>query len=383
MTQSEKLFESGTIRENDTVASIAFNMAGAGAATLRVLQQDCGNASLYEIADPRRTQFALLKRANPDIAARIEGLVREGTLAQELDDIARYGITVITQEDAAYPESLRHIAYPPLVLYVQGEFKKTDRIALAVVGTRRPSCYGITMARKFSSELASYGVTVVSGFAKGIDIVAHQAALAAGGRTIAVLGTGLRALYPREHARYVESVARHGALVSEFPLRTPAYRHNFPRRNRIISGLSLGTLVVEAPRKSGALVTAHYALDQNNDVFAVPGAIDTFTSQGSHALIKQGAKLVESLDDILEELAPYLRDFVHKENRARAEGPLEGRKKALLELLREPRHLEVMAHHLTMPLGEITRTLLEMQLEGAVREVRAKTFVRKGHTYAR
>ncbi len=224
----------------------------------------------------------------------------------DLDDQERRmdacGAQLVTLDDPVYPWRLGEIYDPPLVLFVRGELRAEDELALAVVGTRRPSPYGLRMAEKLGRELAQRGVTVVSGLASGIDSAAHQGAIAAAGRTVAVLGNGVDVVYPRENEALTQEVIASGCVVSQFRMGEDPAKGHFPRRNRIISGMTLGTVVVQAPRDSGALITAHSAAEQGREVFAVPGEAGARNSQGPHALLREGAKLVESADDILVEL---------------------------------------------------------------------------------
>ncbi|MCJ7804737.1 DNA-processing protein DprA [Patescibacteria group bacterium] len=205
--------------------------------------------------------------------------------------------------DDTYPENLKKIDNPPFVLFVKGKIKASDKKALAVVGSRRMSCYGLKVTQKLVNDLVKEKITIVSGLARGIDTMVHQTALKAGGRTIAVLGSGLENIYPPENKSLAEEIIKgHGAVVSEFPPEQPPAPANFPARNRIIAGLSLGTLVIEGAAKSGSLITARWAAEQGKEVFAVPGPIDVVGSQAPLFLIKQGAKVVETVEDILEEL---------------------------------------------------------------------------------
>jgi DNA processing protein len=215
-------------------------------------------------------------------------------------------MTTIEISDVRYPALLRNITDPPPVLYVDGELEPVDVQAVAIVGSRHATFYGIRIARTLAEELSRLGFTIVSGMARGIDRVAHEGALAAGGRTLAVLGCGLDVAYPTEHTQLRAQVAEAGALLTEFPLGSPPLAAHFPRRNRILSGLSLGVVVVEAAEGSGSLITAKLAAEQGREVFAVPGPIDAPTSRGTHGLLKQGAKLTETVDDILDELLPQL-----------------------------------------------------------------------------
>ena len=221
---------------------------------------------------------------------------------RELALAERCGVAILTLADAAYPARLRTIPDPPLALYVRGALAAADEAAVAVVGARRASLYGLQCADRLSQDLALRGLTVVSGLAVGIDGAAHRGALRAGGRTLAVLGSGLARVYPPAHERLAEEVAGRGAVLSEYPLEAEPFPGHFPQRNRIISGLSLGVVVVEASARSGALITADCALEQGREVFAVPGPMTSVTSEGTHRLLKQGARLVTSVEDILEEL---------------------------------------------------------------------------------
>ncbi len=234
------------------------------------------------------------------IAARIHSF-KKTDLDNELKLVKRHNLRIITRDDADYPENLKDIIDPPIVLYVKGKLKPQDKNSVAIVGSRLASFYGLSCAEKFSGELTDHGFTVVSGMARGIDTASHRGALKQRGRTIAVIGSGFNQIYPPENKELSEEISGHGAVISEFPVDTLPLPQNFPRRNRVISGLSLGVLVVEAAGNSGALITADFALEQGREVFALPGKVDSFTSSGTNGLIKQGAKLVSCVDDIIEE----------------------------------------------------------------------------------
>jgi DNA processing protein len=255
----------------------------------RILQ---ANQSQLERVDslPRNTIAALLNWEN------------ELDLTKELDRVREFGASVITQDDPIYSPLLREIYDPPLVLYVWGKLEERDHNALGIVGSRRTTHYGLESAKKLSYQIAYSGISVVSGLARGIDTAAHQGALAAKGRTMAVLGTGLNHLYPVENRALAERIAESGAVITEFPMDTTPDRQTFPMRNRIISGWGFGLLVVEAGLNSGALISASQAIDQGRNLYAVPGPIDRPTSLGTNRLIQQGGKLVISVDDILEDL---------------------------------------------------------------------------------
>ncbi|MCR4401884.1 MAG: DNA-processing protein DprA [Firmicutes bacterium] len=237
------------------------------------------------------------------VTARKIAAVRDGKLLrEELRTASKLGVKIVTSSDPGYPERLHTINHPPPVLYVKGTLLPSDAFSLAIVGSRRGSHYGRRAARLLSSEAAAAGLTVVSGMARGIDSVAHHAALERGGRTIAVLGCGIDVVYPPENVKLAQEIAGNGALVSERSLGTRPLARNFPARNRIISGLSLGVVVVEAGETSGSLITAEFAADQGREVFAVPGDIESPLSRGTHRLIKEGARLVEGIADVLDEL---------------------------------------------------------------------------------
>jgi len=228
-------------------------------------------------------------------------------LDKQLRLIEKYQVKIITQEDPAYPVNLKNIFDPPLALFLRGKILPEDDLSIAIVGTRLATIYGINMARKIGSQLGQRGFTIVSGGARGIDTAAHQVSLGINARTIAVLGCGVDIVYPSENTRLFEQIIQKGGLISEFPMGTLPLRKNFPRRNRIISGLSLGVVIIEAPQKSGALITASSALEQGREVFCVPGQADSFTMKGSHQLLREGARLVEDVDDIIDEIGPLLK----------------------------------------------------------------------------
>jgi DNA processing protein len=291
------------------------------------------------------------------------------------------GCHIVTQADASYPPLLKTIEDPPPVLYVKGDWSDPMPPGIAVVGSRRPSTYGKVVAEQLARGLAECGIVVVSGLARGIDSVAHVNALESGGRTIAILGCGLSHMYPPENRRLAERISHQGAVVSEFPMATKPDRLNFPLRNRTISGLSLGTLVVEAGERSGALITAQWALDQGREVFAVPGNVTAPTSRGTNRLIKMGAKLVERVDDILEELPSYA--LGERRDRAPAQKELcptdhTPDERRLLELLDpvEARHIDWLIEQACLPTNMVSSLLLRLELEGKVTQLPGKLFVK-------
>jgi DNA processing protein len=310
--------------------------------------------------DRRSLENLLTARANLD-------------LERELERIAEAGAQVLTWESSLYPRLLLEIPAPPPVLYVKGELTAEDAWAVAVVGTRRASPYGREAARQLSAALARSGITIVSGLARGIDGEAHRAALQAGGRTIAVLGCGVDQIYPPEHRKLATQIVERGALVSDYPLGTPPEGRNFPPRNRIISGLSLGVLVVEAGKSSGALITADYAAEQGREVFAVPGNVFTHGSAGTNALIQEGAKLVLKPEDILEELNLTM---VIEQTEARQVLPADETEASLLTYLSaEPTHVDELRQQVDLPIAQVTSTLAMMELKGMVRQVSGMKYV--------
>jgi DNA processing protein len=288
---------------------------------------------------------------------------------------------MLTLDDPGYPIRLKDIPFPPPVIFVKGEITTEDSLAVALVGTRRASYYGVKTSRSLARELAHRGVTVVSGLARGIDTAAHQGALDGGGRTLAVLGCGLDVVYPPENRELYGRIQESGALVTEYPLGTPPEAHNFPRRNRIISGLALGVLVVEAGLKSGAHITAQCGLEQGREVLAVPGPISSPTSLGPHRLIQQGAKLVQDVDDILAELplegAPVQPEAgAPKARPAGTRPPFFRVDDPLLPLLgAEPLQLDELVQASRLPAPEVMSRLTLLELQGLVRELPGKCYV--------
>jgi len=294
-------------------------------------------------------------------------------LDAEMDRIRGLGISLLTWEDGGYPRLLRQIDDPPPVLYVKGELLPEDEWAVAVVGTRAATAYGRQVTTTIAQGLARNGVTVVSGLARGIDSAAHQAALEAGGRTIGVLGCGLNIIYPPENRRLAARIVQQGALVSEYPLDTPPERGNFPPRNRIISGLSLGAVIVEAGRRSGALITADYALEQGREVFAVPGNIFRPASQGTNRLIQEGATPVLGVEDVLEALNLHMVSYHQAVRTAIPENETESQ--LLNHLSADPVHVDELGQQLGLPISEVTSTLALMELKGMVRQVGGMHYV--------
>ena len=285
-------------------------------------------------------------------------------------------VKVITIRDSSYPKLLKEIYDAPAVILCKGSFEKSDDFALGIVGTRRPSAYGKRVARDMSYDLAKAGLVIVSGLAFGIDTIAHKAALEAGGRTIAVLGSGLseQSIYPQDNKELAKEIAKAGAVISDFPLNMPSLPQHFPYRNRIISGLCRGVLIIEAAEKSGALITANSALDQNREVFAVPGSIFSETSKGTNYLIKSGAKLVDCAQDILEELnLESVKSYVE----TREILPDSKEEARILEnLSQEPLHVNALIKKTGFPVSQVNALLSVMEIKGMVRNLGSGMYVR-------
>jgi len=286
-------------------------------------------------------------------------------------------IRVIKREDAEYPANLRNIHKPPPELYVNGRILPQDEAAIALVGTRRPTHYGVQTCERLAYDLAIRGITVISGMAIGIDTAAHRGALKAQGRTIAILGSGHNNIYPEQNIGLYRQIAENGAVISEFENDALPDRWHFPSRNRIISGMSLGVVIVEAPRKSGALITANFALEQGREVFSLPGKINSHTSEGTHGLIKDGAKLVEGVDDIIEELGLQLRRSVGgNAEQKQAKLPLTADEEKIFKLLTdEPRHIDKIAQDTDLPIGTVSSTLINLTIKRIIKELPGKHFV--------
>lgn len=292
---------------------------------------------------------------------------------KQIKVLEKEGIDVVSLHDSFYPEMLREIEDAPVVLYMKGDIQPQDRYAIAVVGSRKPTLYGTSVAENISGELVSMGFTVVSGLARGIDSISHKGALRAGGRTIAVLGSGLDVPYPSENRGLMDKIAGSGCVISEFPPGTSPDKENFPRRNRIISGLSLGVLVIEATSDSGSLITAGYALEQGREVFAIPGNITALTSEGTNELIRRGAILTRRAEDIVEELAPVLKGFIRSKEKAKIE--VTNEEKNLCNLLSgEPKHIDIISRESGLPTSKALEILLSLELKGAIRQIMGNRF---------
>lgn len=322
--------------------------------------------------------------AGIDTLLSVEGIginraknIKEFSLWEDVEKrikvMEKRGIKAVSFGEPSYPEMLREIEDAPVVIYIKDDTQPQDRYAIAIVGSRKPTPYGTSVAEIFSEGLASMGFTIVSGMARGIDAISHKGALRAGGRTVAVLGSGLDVPYPPENKGLMDKIASSGCVISEFPPGTPPDKENFPKRNRLISGLSLGVLVVEATSDSGSLITAGCAIEQGREVFAVPGNITLPTSEGTNELIRRGAVLTRKAEDIVEELAPVLKGFIRSKEKAKIE--ITDEEKDLCNLLSgEPRHVDVISRESGLPASKVLGILLGLELKGAIKQTTGKRF---------
>jgi len=358
-----------------------------------------GNALFLPLLDHFRSPAAVFSASIQDLST-IPGISKKSAAAiisfndwdqilRQLDMLDKMGVKIITCLDEFYPANLLNIYDRPAFLYVLGELEKND-IPVAIVGSRRASTYGRYTTDRISRELALKGITIVSGMARGIDSCAHRGALSAKGRTIAVLGSGLDVIYPPENKKLFTVIAQNGAVVSEFPLGTQPLPYHFPARNRIISGLSYGVVVVEAGEKSGSLITARLAMEQGRDVFAIPGTIDSASSRGTNSLIKQGAKLIDNIDDILEDILPQLERSSARLTPRKQEhdtirtlqtdikvdrDSLKPIEQAILTCLsREKKHADDIISGTGLPPADVLSALITLELKGIVFQHPGKLF---------
>jgi DNA processing protein len=352
---------------------VGFNRAkGIGPARLRALIDHCGDIESAWKASPKSWQAAGLDQRS---IASLLATRNTCDLDAELRAIERTGARVITIDDVEYPPLLREIHDPPPVLYIKGHLTEADNLAIAVVGTRRATAYGKTMTQEIAGPLARQGITIVSGLARGIDSAAHQAALDAGGRTVAIMANGIDRVYPPENRHLAEAITAHGALLTELPLGARPEGRHFAPRNRIISGLCLGTVVIEAAEKSGALMTANQALDQGREVFAVPGNALSPASKGTNSLIQVGARMVTSAQDILSEL--NLEQVAIKAQVETIQLSPENETETLIlrHLSADPRHIDDLADLTGLPIMQVNSTLTMLELRGLVRQVGVRQYV--------
>jgi len=359
---------------------VALNMIEhVGPVRVRQLLEHFGDAPA--ILRASKLQLLQVRGIGEETAEAIANWEKSVDLGNELKRIQEYGCHILTQTDADYPELLRQIYDPPIVLYVKGRLTAKDKNAVAMVGSRLTTHYGLETARKLAYQLAYVGVTVVSGGARGIDTAAHQGALSAKGRTVAVLGNGINIVFPPENVELFERIAAHGAVLTQFPFNRKADKQSFPIRNRIVAGMSLGTVVVEANLASGALITANFAVEYGRQVFAVPGRIDSPQSKGCHDLIKKGAKLCEGAEDVLSEFE-YLFPASNRPPSAAESGTLP----ALTLSDNEQKVYEVLSHEEVamddvirrsgLPASAASVTLLSLEMKRLIKQLPGKLFVR-------
>jgi len=348
-----------------------------------------GSVFIKRLLDRFQTPQAVFRASMKELL-EIEGLgtkaaseIRKGppeqAVKKELALVEKSGARLITLKDQDYPLRLKNIYDPPSVLYLKGELREEDDLAVSIVGSRKTTPYGRWVTEKMSRDLVRHGVTIVSGLARGVDSVAHMGALSGGGRTIAVLGCGVDVIYPPENRNLFAKIVEQGAIISEFPMGSPPEGGHFPKRNRIISGLSIGVIVVEASEDSGSLITANYALEQGREVFAIPGNVGAIGSRGTNRLIKNGAKLVESSEDILEEILPQWRREKENVEASQPRGPqLSEDERVLYELLGgTPLHIDVLIRESRFDAGKVSSLLLNMELKGLILQWPGKCFSRK------
>ncbi|HYP08674.1 MAG TPA: DNA-processing protein DprA [Bryobacteraceae bacterium] len=360
-----------------------------------------GTRTAYQLIQKLRTPEAIFRSSTSELEAHglprgIAQSVASGCAFEDAADqhnkLAEFGSTLIPITAPQYPDRLREIYDPPVLLFARGRLELLDTLMIAVVGTRRPTRYGIAASEKLSGDLAAAGLTIVSGMARGIDTAAHTAALQVNGGTIAVFGCGVDLVYPAENRKLAATLAEKGLVLSEFPMGAPPYPQNFPIRNRIVSGMSIGVLVVEGAQYSGSAITARLAMDQQREVFAVPGNITSKMSWGPNLLIKQGAKLVQEWNDVVVELSPEDRrrlvtegqpslqqDVSKQQDTAEEEIPLNKMAAEIVSRLRvdEAMHLDRLVESLEhFSSSEIIAALFELELRGSVRQLPGRKFVR-------
>ena len=390
---------------NETISLIHLNLIqGVGLKTVQVLRDIFGSIERALQATPDE-----LRKAEQLSPAVQDLLIRKPVLypiERELELIHRYGCKVVTLYDPVYPPHLKEIDTPPFVLYVKGELIPEDALSVSVVGSRNAKDYGRKVSYRLSYQIAQRGLTVVSGFAKGIDTAAHRGTVEAGGRTIAVMGNGLSLIYPAANKDLAEKIEASGALVSEFPMAARPKPRNFPRRNRIISGLTLGTVIVEASNRSGALITARLAAEQNREVFAVPGEIFSELSAGTHKLINDGAKLINTVDDLLNELPPHVLTQIQTQASPSPVPDTEAvpvqastveksdtkpvlpqptppppdltpDEKTVFDAIEVPSsHIDTIVRTTQLPIGQVSSVLLMLELKGIVQQLPGKQFTK-------
>jgi DNA processing protein len=354
------------------------SIPGVGRVTFRRLVRNFGSAARVLAAS--EGELREIGGLSEKAAREVRSFPWRERAEAELERAASAAVVIVTADDTEFPELLRNAPDPPLMLYIRGSFGPMIGNAVAMVGTRTPTHYGLTVTHRMAYELASQGITIVSGMARGIDTQAHKGALAAKGRTIAVLGCGIDTAYPPENKGLMEEIARSGAVISENPFGTKPESGYFPARNRIISGLSAGTVIIEAAEDSGSLITADYTLKQERKLFAVPGNISSLTSRGTNSLIKQGARLVETAEDVLRGLDLYKGRNAGAAVRRSLPSMTDEERSVFDNLSAEPKHIDaIMAESGRTP-GRLGGILTTLELKGLVKQLPGKYFVREDRT---
>jgi DNA processing protein len=353
-------------------------VSGVGPRTRRALLERFGTPRAVLAAAP--SELREVDGVGPTLSRRIADAAREIDVEGEIELCRQHAVTILTEAQPDYPRLLREIHDPPGVLFVRGQLKPQDNLAIAIVGTRHATQYGLQQAQRLAASLARAGLTIISGLARGIDAAAHRGALEADGRTLAILGSGVLNIYPPEHQRLADEVVARGALVSESVPRAEPLAGTFPQRNRIISGMSLGVIVVEAGFQSGALITARLAMEQGREVFAVPGRVDSRTAHGCHRLIRDGAKLVESADDVLEELGPLV-EATPRADGQRTHHPAELllnelEQQVLAAFSHEPKSIDEVLAETGLPVPQVLSTLSVLEMRHLIRRLSGTTVVR-------
>lgn len=350
---------------------VGFNLVkGIGAVRMQSLESYFGD---LELAWNAPITSLIEAGLTPKLSENVVQLRKQVDLEEYWQKIISQDIHVITRNDTNYPRLLNEINQPPPVLYVKGEILLEDEWSVAIVGTRKLTHYGRQAAEEFSKILADHKITVVSGLARGVDAVAHRSALEAGGRTIAVLGSGVDRIYPAEHKNLAENISNRGAVISDYAPGTPPESSNFPPRNRIIAGLSRATIVIEAGEQSGALITAEFANDQGRDVYALPGSIYSFQSKGTNRLIQQGAKPLLDIRDLLQDLQVEL---IQEHQEMRKSYPLDMFEQKIMDLLSDqPLHVDEITQLSNMPVAQVSSYLSMLELKGVTKQVGGMKYI--------
>lgn len=331
---------------------------------------------LREIWTLKESMFRKIQIIKPQLINKIINNRNNNYLGDLKNKLNSLNIDIITVLDENYPEKLKYIYDKPIVLYTKGNYNVEDNLAIGIVGSRKATAYGKWACEKFTKELVNLGVTIVSGLAMGIDSVAHKAAIEAGGRTIGVLGNGIDVIYPKNNYKLYNEVAKNGAVITEFPIGTQPFNYNFPQRNRIISGLSLGIIVIEAKEKSGSLITAHLALDQGKEVFALPGNINSIYSGGTNRLIKDGARPLLDIDDIIEEIYELQINLDKKKRESIDYLSLSDTETNIIKIVEEgPVHCDTIAIKTGMDISSVMSILTILELKGLIKELSNRIFI--------